>query len=376
LTSKPAARGFALKATWNQHRGKVLEQLALEGILARLRAWQAPSDVLTWTRFLGSLSLVLVLLLFASGVFMAFYYTPTPGAGYDSVQYAQYHVVFGDVVRGTHHYAWNLLLVVLGLHMARNFLVASYKAPRQFLWVSGVVVLHLMPILIITGDLLPWDQKGYWTTQVRTSIIASVPIVGDFMARLLRGGPRVGVIALTRFYALHLLVLPGLLVFLLAAHFHFLWYRGLSEPRDKNRTIRQPIPMFPTLLRRFLLLFILSTVVLGLVARQWPAPLGDPADPTDSNFIPKPEWWVLSLNQLVTMFTGPFSVIGTVLIPGGLAALLVALPFIDRSPERDPARRLQTLLIAAAILLVLATLSAVGYYEHFMKPVIPPRIGR
>jgi hypothetical protein len=91
-----------------------------------------------------------------------------------------------------------------------------------------------------------------------------------------------------------------------------------------------------TLLRRFLLLFILSTVVLGLVAHQWPAPLGDPADPTDSTFVPKPEWWVLSLNQLVTMFTGPFSVIGTVLVPGGLAGLLVALPFIDRSPERIP----------------------------------------
>jgi ubiquinol-cytochrome c reductase cytochrome b subunit len=173
---------------------------------------------------------------------------------------------------------------------------------------------------------------------------------------------------LTRFYALHLLVLPGLLVFLISVHFHFLWNRGLSEPMRKSRAIRQPIPMFPTLLIRFLLLFIIGTVVLGLVAYQWPAPLGDPADPTDSNFIPKPEWWVLSLNQLVTMFTGPFSVIGTVLVPGGLAGLLVALPFIDLSPERSPTQRSKTLLIAAVILLVLAALSAVGYYEHFMKP--------
>lgn len=357
-----------MKGVWIERRGRILEQLALEGPVARMRAWQAPSDVLTWTRFLGSLALVLVLLLFVSGVFMAFYYTPTPGAGYDSVQYAQYHIIFGDVVRGTHHYAWNLLLVVLGLHLARNFLVASYKAPRQFVWVSGVVIAHIMPFLIITGDLLPWDQKAYWTTQVRTSIIASVPIVGDFMAHLLRGGPRVGVVALTRFYALHLLVLPGLLVFLISVHFHFLWNRGLSEPMRKSRAIRQPIPMFPTLLIRFLLLFIIGTVVLGLVAYQWPAPLGDPADPTDSNFIPKPEWWVLSLNQLVTMFTGPFSVIGTVLVPGGLAGLLVALPFIDLSPERSPTQRSKTLLIAAVILLVLAALSAVGYYEHFMKP--------
>lgn len=357
-----------MKGSWSQRRGRILEQLALVGIVERMREWQAPSDVLTWTRFLGSLALVLVLLLFASGVFLSFYYTPTPGAGYDSVQYTQYHVVFGDVVRGTHHYAWNLLLVVLGLHLARNFLVASYKAPRQFVWVSGVILLHIMPALIITGDLLPWDQKGYWTTQVRTSIIATVPIVGDFMARLLRGGPRVGVVALTRFYTLHLLVLPGLLVFLLTVHFHFLWNRGLSEPLGKPRVLRQRIPMFPTLLKRFLLLFIVSTIVIGVVAYRWPAPLGDPADPTDSHFIPRPEWWVLSLNQLVTIFTGPFSVIGTVLIPGGLAGLLVALPFIDVSPERSPNRRLKTLLIAAVILLVLAALSAVGYYDHYMKP--------
>jgi ubiquinol-cytochrome c reductase cytochrome b subunit len=350
-------------------RGKVIEHLALEGIVARLRDLHVPSDTLTWTRFLGFgyLALVLVVLLFASGLFMSFYYTPAPGAAYDSVRFAQYHVVFGDVVRGIHYYAWNLLMVVLGLHMTRNFLVASYKAPRQFVWVSGVLILLFMPLFLITGDLLPWDQKGYWTTQVRASIISSVPIVGDFMAHLLRGGPNVGVVAMTRFYALHILFLPAVIVFLIAVHFHLLWNRGLTDSPGRKGHRRHRVPFFPALAGRFALLFLLTTIALGLFAYQWPAPLGDPADPTDANYVPKPEWWVLFLNQLVTIFNGPYSIIGTVIIPGGFASLLLFLPFIDRSPERKAARRIKTLAIAAAIALFLGALSAIGYYTHFIK---------
>jgi quinol-cytochrome oxidoreductase complex cytochrome b subunit len=105
-----------------------------------------------------------------------------------------------------------------------------------------------------------------------------------------------------------------------------------------------------------------------LVAWQWPAALGDPADPTDSAFIPRPEWWVLSLNQLVAIFRGPFMVLGSAIIPGGLVFLLGALPFLDRSPERRPSKRLGVMLAAAVVLAALAVLSVMGYVEHFVRP--------
>ena len=344
----------------------LLERLALDGLIARVRDLQVSSDSLTWSRFCGSLALVLVVLLFLSGAFMAFYYSPSPGAAYDSVDYAQFSIPFGDVVRGIHHYSWNLLLVVMGLHLGRALLLGAYKAPRQFVWVSGLVIMLVVPAFIFTGDLLPWDQKGYWSTQVRNSIMGSVPVVGDFQVRMLQGGPRLGIVALTRYYVLHTIFLPGLLLFLIAGHFHFLGHRGLSGPLSGEEGNRRKVPLVPNIVNRWLVLFLVVAVVLGLVAWYWPAPLGDPADPTDSTYVPKPEWWVLFLNQLVGIFTGSLTVVGTVIIPGGLVGLMMALPFIDRSPERHPARRKKTMLVAAVISLLVLGLSVMGYIEHHL----------
>lgn len=346
---------------------RLLGLLALDGYVERLCRVRVAGDALGWTRFCGALSLALTIVLFLSGAFMMFYYSPTPGAAYDSVDFAQFSVAFGDVVRGVHYYAWNLLLVVLGLHLAGTFLTAAYKAPRQLVWVSGVVIMLVVPLFIITGDLLPWDQKGYWTTQVRSSIISSVPLAGDFLLRLLQGGHRTGIVALTRFYVLHCIFLPSLLMVLIAVHFHFLAHRGLARPLNE-KSDPGCIPLAPNLLNRWLILFAAVSVVLGLVSTYWPAPLDSPADPTDSAYVPKPEWWVLALNQLVSIFKGPFMFVGTLLIPGGLAALLVALPFLDRSPERRPARRKGAMVLALTIVLALAALSLVAYMEHFGAP--------
>ena len=347
---------------------KLMDFLALNRYAEGLRSLQVPKDALSWTRFCGSLSLVLVVLLFLSGAFMMFYYSPSPGAAYDSVDFAQFSVPFGDVIRGVHFYAWNTLLIVLGLHLAGTFLTGAYKAPRQMVWVSGILIFLVIPGFIITGDLLPWDQKAYWTTQVRNSIISSVPVVGDFMLRLLQGGPRTGIVALTRFYVLHSLFLPGLLILLIAIHFHFLAHRGLAEPLRGDKHSRGTMPFFPNMAIRWLFLFVVVSVVLGLTSWYWPAPLESPADPTDSSYVPKPEWWVLFLNQLVSIFRGPLMVIGTVVVPGGLAVLLLALPFIDRSPERHPFHRKKSVAAAIVIAVLLAALSVTAYVQHFVKP--------
>jgi ubiquinol-cytochrome c reductase cytochrome b subunit len=347
----------------------LLEHLALDGIISRLRGLEVPSDALTWTRFFGSLMLVLVVLLFLTGAFMAFYYSPAPGAAYDSVDYASFSIPFGEMIRGVHHYGWNLLLVVMGLHLGRAFLVGGYKAPRQLVWVSGVVILLMVPAFIFTGDLLPWDQKGYWSTLVRNSIMASIPLVGDFQARLLQGGPRIGIVALSRYYVLHTIFLPGLFLFLVAAHFHFLKHRGLSGPLSGEEAARRKVPLVPTIINRWLVLFLVVAVVLGLVAWYWSAPLGNPADPADSSYVPKPEWWALFSDQLLAIFTGPLTVVGAVIIPGGLVGLMMALPFIDRSPERHPARRKKVILIAAVIVATLIALSVMGYIEHHLTPL-------
>jgi ubiquinol-cytochrome c reductase cytochrome b subunit len=345
----------------------LLERLGLERIITRLQALEVPNDAFTWSRFFGALILVLIVLLLLSGAFMAFYYSPVPGTAYDSVDFALFTLPFGDIIKGIHHYAWNLLLVVMGLHFARAFIYGAYKAPRQLVWFSGVMILLIVPLFIITGELLPWDQKGYWSTKVRLSIISSVPLIGDFIVQTLQGGSLTGIVALTRFYVLHIIFLPCLLVFLITVHLYFISHRGLSGPLKGNKN-RQRVSFLPNMINRWLLLFLFVTCLLGLISRYWTVPFGDPADPTDLSYIPMPEWWVLFLNQLVTIFTGPLTVIATVIIPGGLAGLVFALPFLDRSPERHPARRKKIMLIATVIVTVLIALSVMGYIEHYGSP--------
>ena len=345
----------------------IIEHLALDGIIKRLKELDVPADALTWHRFFGALLLALLVLMFLSGAFMAFYYSPAPGSAYDSVDYALFTVPFGGIIKGIHHYGWNLFLIVLIVHLVRAFLVGAYKPPRQLVWVSGVMTLLLVPTFIITGDLLPWDQKGYWSTQVRLSIIDSIPIIGEFIIRLLQGGPLTGIVALTRFYVLHIVFLPCFLIVLIIFHFHFLRHRGITNSLSGRRSTGATISFFPQLVNRWLMLFLVVTAVLGLISWYWPAPLGDPADPTDSTFVPRPEWWVLFLNQLVTIFKGSLSVIGSVIIPGGLIVLLIALPFIDSSPERHFSSRKGVMLVALITAIVLIVLSIVGYLEHFRE---------
>ena len=189
------------------------------------------------------------------------------------------------------------------------------------------------------------------------------------MVRLIQGGPLTGIVALTRFYILHILFLPALLIILIGIHFHFLKMRGLSEPLFKKGSRSKTISFFPQLVNRWLVLFLGVTLVLGVISWYWPAPLGDPADPTDSTFVPRPEWWVLFLNQLVTVFKGSLTVIGSVIIPGGLFALILVLPFLDTSPDRHPARRKKVLLVAVIVIIILLGLSIMGYLEHFNENI-------
>ena len=334
-----------------------------------LRGLEVHSDGLTWNRFSGSLALVLVVQLFLSGAFMAFYYSPAPGAAYDSVDYALFSVPFGEMIRGVHSYAWNILLVLMGLHLARAFICGAYKAPRQLAWVSGVFVMLVVPAFIITGDLLPWDQKGYWSTHVRTGIISSVPLIGDFLVRLLQGGPLTGIVTLTRFYVLHAIFLPIVLVILIIVHFHFLYQRGISGPLSGRRCSPGKSAF--------------SAEHDQPLAGAIPAGHFDPGldcldlagtfrQPGGSNrYILPAQTGVVGLvfkSACGNYSPVPLTVIATVIIPGALVGLIIALPFLDRSPQRHPASRKKMMLVAAIIAAVLMGLAIMGYLEHFGTP--------
>ena len=171
-----------------------------------------------YTAFLGAASVVLFGILTVTGIFLMFYYVPSPANAYGDIQTIQNEVAFGQLLRNAHRWAAHLMVLAVAAHLARVFYRGAYKPPKEFNWVIGVVLLVLTLLLSFTGYLLPWDQLAYWAVTVGTAMAAWVPLVGDQVQELMLGGPTVGSATLLRFYVLHVAVLPVALISVLTIH--------------------------------------------------------------------------------------------------------------------------------------------------------------
>lgn len=178
----------------------------------------------------GGITFFLFLMLAVTGYFMTFYYVPSPTQAYDAVDFMTYEVSMGSVIRGVHHWSANLMVVTILLHMIRVYIYGAYKKPREINWITGVLLLCMVMGFAFTGYLLPWDQKAYWATKVGTSVMGTVPILGDYVLRITRGGTELGALTLTRFYTLHVVFLPIAVVALLIGHFAMIRRQGISTP--------------------------------------------------------------------------------------------------------------------------------------------------
>ncbi|MDR2076789.1 MAG: cytochrome b N-terminal domain-containing protein [Desulfovibrio sp.] len=178
----------------------------------------------------GGIVFFILLLQALTGVFLMLYYVPSPEDAYASVNYIQNETSFGSFVRGIHQVGASAAVVMVSLHMARVVFTGSYKKPRELNWIVGIFLLLVVAGFCFTGYLLPWDQKAYWATTVGVNMVATIPLVGDFLADALRGGKEVGSLTLVRFFVIHVMFLPAFLVFFLAAHFFMVRRQGLSRP--------------------------------------------------------------------------------------------------------------------------------------------------
>ncbi|MFQ6671711.1 MAG: cytochrome b N-terminal domain-containing protein [Candidatus Tectimicrobiota bacterium] len=179
---------------------------------------------------LGTISLVLFLILVGSGLLLLMYYVPSTGEAHHSVVLLSNEVPFGWLIRGVHYWAANLLIVTVMAHMARIFFSGAYKPPRDFNWVTGVVLIALVICFEFTGYLLPWSQEAYWATTVGTNYLASIPLIGETLMYLLRAGMEVNQLTLTRFFAFHVGILPTVTIIVLALHFLLVRRQGMAEP--------------------------------------------------------------------------------------------------------------------------------------------------
>ena len=205
------------------------ERTSLSGGMRWLMFRKIPKGT-NWFYTLGSATLFAFLSQAVTGAFLAMYYDPSAINAYESVRYLTNEVFLGEFVRGMHKWGSSVMVILVFLHMARVFFFGAYKYPRELNWVIGVVLLILTMVMSFTGYLLPFDQRSYWATIVGVNINGTGPFVGPYLNDFLRGGAEFGATTLSRFYAIHMLLIPGALIALIGAHLYMVARLGTTAP--------------------------------------------------------------------------------------------------------------------------------------------------
>jgi quinol-cytochrome oxidoreductase complex cytochrome b subunit len=356
-----------------------------------------------WAATLGSLSVMLFVTMFISGVFLAMYYNPSPDRAYQSVDYIMEEVPAGWLLRGIHHWGASAMVVAVFLHMLTNFFAGTYKRPRELTWVSGVFLLLIVLGLGFTGYLLPWDMKAFWATTVSANIPRDIPLVGDFIARLMLGGDEVSGATLTRFYAVHAMLLPALLVAVLAFHIYLVRAHGISgeEEMQAEEDAQKLAPeslsgadpamaasangdakaapvyrFYPEHAWRSSLVFAGMLLVLIGLSIFAHLPREAIAGTLIETYLPRPEWYYMWLFQLLTYFPGKWEAVGSLGIPFLIVTFLLLLPFMDRSRRMGVRNRPLILAVGVTFIVAVAYLTIMGFagtrpYGHIVP--IPDR---
>ena len=296
-----------------------------------------------WRYITGSMLVFAFTVQAITGIFLWMAYSPSSQTAYESVYYIQNEMTGGWLLRGIHHFMAQAMVVVMGIHLLQVIVDGAYRAPREVNYWLGLVLMQIVMGLGLTGYLLPWDQKGYWATNVATNLATLVPVVGKDLQLLAVGGSEYGHHTLTRFFAMHTGVLPALLVIFLAAHIAVFRKHGITthpKPGDQNEYFWPKQVLFDAVGCLVLLAIVLlctihwdvpSAMQGTLAAEHKGAELGAPADPSEPYDAARPEWYYLFLFQLLKYFHGTQEVIGALVIPGIVMTVLALAPFIGVS---------------------------------------------
>jgi quinol-cytochrome oxidoreductase complex cytochrome b subunit len=339
-------------------------------------------------------SVTLFASLVVSGVYLMFFYVPSPATAYGNMQSIQTEVAFGQYIRNVHRWSAHLMVIAVAAHMARVFYRGAYKSPREYNWVVGVVLLVLALLLSFTGYLLPWDQLSYWAVTVGTSMAAYVPVIGRYVSEMLLGGNQVGASTLLRFYVLHVAFLPTVIVLLIAVHL-WRWRKDSmldlggesntapnpapsneqplviggtrvlgvvpGQPAAGVRKVPQeqdPVMVWPHLLVRHAVATLAVLFLVLLLALAFDAPLREIANP---NLTPNPEkapWYFAGLQELLSHF---HPTVAGVLVPTGIVLGAMALPYIDRNPARRPMLRKVAVATFTIFMVTWIALTLIGF---------------
>lgn len=335
-----------------------------------------PTPGLTgWLYVYGAATLVSFIVAVVSGIPLATQYVDSTDGAYASLQWITNGAFLGNQIRGIHFYSSDMMIVFIGIHVLRIVLTGSYKYPRELNWLSGVVLLLLTLGIVFTGQILRWDQNGVWTILIIAAQAARTPIIGNWLAYFLIGGNSINATTLSRFFAIHVFILPGLLFAIIGFHLFLVLKVGISEnPRLGHavdpKTYKQwyedmlqrvGVPYWPDgLWREVVFGTALVVAVLGLTLTLGPPELVSPPDPSNVIAEPRPDWYFLWYFAALALLPKDAEDTCMILLPGLFFLGMFALPFVANRGERNPLRRPWAAFVCLMCVLMIGIMTVSG----------------
>lgn len=351
------------------------ERLHITKLFASTAGHKVPASAHSWWYALGSATLTCFIIQIVTGICLAFVYVPSASQAFTTLEYLNYEQPVGWFIRAVHSYASNFMIGLMTLHMVQTFLFGAYKYPREMTWVVGVFLFLAVIGMAFTGQVLRWDQDAYWGLGIGIAMMGRFPLIGPDLVHLVLAGPIIGAETLSRFFTLHVFVVPGLVIALIAVHLRLVLTAGISEYPEPGKLVhkatypqrykeildREGVPFYPKAISKDMI-FSAAVIVAILACAAVFGPKGPNGvpDPTLIHTVPRPDFFFLSLFAVFALLPPYMETFLILTAPVVGIAILILIPFLSGTGERSYLRRPVAILSIVMIFLTLGVLTYLG----------------